>query len=896
MELFTPARAWPAALRRCLRAAAWAGMALLAAAQMPLALVAAPKPAVRPPAQAPGNPLAAVEAEQAGGGGMDRGNESGGRINLASISYHYAHPSSYADGGHAAPNAIDGSDRTAWVIARSVTQAWIEVSLGLSVPCNQLALKEPGKQIVAHEVEHYDGQAWRTLHRGGAINPAGFRFPTVTGGMFRVTIRTQGGGGLTEIEAYNPGGEPVRAAPARTVVITPTDEPAGRSMKYAGLSGVHLVPGNNQPAWLRYLGINGVRTWYTAATHVRAEDLFPGNPAPDLQEFDRRKAALRANPERDTSVDWAAIKARNATLYQHNQASYAVDYAHDIFKKLTLTTVCELNMGKWDATWQNSWKNWLTLYAWAYCLARDHEVSRFTYANEPETFINRITLDVFVRSLQIHADALRCAVEDVNRFHGKNLTPVFSAPVLAGSGTSDMAKSMMRNLRTDYHGRPAGHDLVQWFDKHRYNARPRSFVAEIDAMNEMMRAESPRRQALPIVYTEFNYSTGASWAKPETPYSNDTPGVFRNLASVWGLAMEQGVHGMYLFRFADERLKGNNVCSTLVREHDPDVPAGSERDIGDSTKNAEVMRLFAEGFQNERRLCKTSVRCPDLNYRAHAADAPEAGLYYLWMVQPNSSEDYPVSLDLSRLGVSPGGRVMIKEISDSHFGEVVQNLAIPQTRTLAMVQPRDSVWLASITRNPPQVERLLPSDDAEVIQGPAARNCGNQPVMSVQQGAAQGANHISFLKFDLGGRNPQNLTRALLQVHGRVSGGQGEPFTILAYGVEDDRWSESGITAMNAPAVYRTVSAVKTIGLNSRPVAHMTFSATQGTCAVDVTDYVREHPDGHVTFVLIKEKKTPADDFGKYTATLDTKECPDASRRPCLELWSTPSTASTRPK
>ena len=849
-----------------------------------LSLLTAPAATIQSPAKA--HPLAAIEADQSASPNVISLNTKSGRINLSAISFQYAHPSSYSDGGHAAPNVIDGKENTAWAIADSITNAWIEVSLGLFTRCDKILLTEYKHQIFSHVIEHYDGQSWKTLHRGGVIDPKGISFKPVIGGAIKVTILTKGGGGLAEIEAYDSGVYGSGTNPQPVVAIAPTDEPIGKSMKYVGLSGVHLLPDNNQPAWLKYFGINGVRSWYTATTHVKPDDLAHKAQVKDLQAFERCKAELRANPEHGTCINWDNLKNRSGTLFKQGQGSYAVDYAHTVFKKLNLAPICELNMGKWDETWQTAWQNWLTLYAWVYYLAREHEVSAFTYANEPEVFIGKISMETYVRSLQIHADAIRCAIEDVNRLHGKSLKPVFSAPVLAGSGTSDMARNMMRNLRTDYQGKKTGYDLVQLFDKHRYNARPRSFVAEIEEMQAMMKQESPVHAPLPIVYTEFNYSTGANWDKPGTAFTNDTPYVFRNMASVWGLCMEQGVHGMYLFRFADARVKGNNICQTLVREHDADTPAGSDRDIGDSSKNAEVMRLFAEGFQNERQLCKTVVNCPDRNYRPFTSFVPETGMYYIWAPQPNSLEDYPVTLDLSNLKVNVGGLVMIKEVSAAHFGEVVYACPIPQSRKLTFTQPKDSVWLIGITKDTHAREKVLPTHDAEVVQGASAtHNYGKKTTMSIQQGTHGGTNHISFIKFNLSGHEVQHVTRAFLQLHGNLTRGVDEPFTILVYGLDKSHWTESTITAENAPGVCRTVSAVKQINFNSRPVAHMTFTKAATTCAVDVTDYLKEHPDQEVTFALIKEKKTPQDNYGAFTVTLNTKECPKADQQPSLELY-----------
>ena len=77
------------------------------------------------------------------------------------------------------------------------------------------------------------------------------------------------------------------------------------------------------------------------------------------------------------------------------------------------------------------------------------------------------------------------------------------------------------------------------------------------------------------------------------------------------------------------------------------------------------------------------------------------------------------------------------------------------------------------------------------------------------------------------------------------------------------------------------------VDLDTRPVGHLSFvpGALARTAWLDVTSYANEHPGAMVTFVLIKEKKYPDDDFRAYTATFDTREATQDEHRPALELW-----------
>ncbi len=827
--------------------------------------------------------LTLVEADQSAHVGDQGQDGPDGRINLAAIALHYAHVSSYRDGGKASVNAIDGKPETAWLVANTKTQSWIEVSLGMATPIHRIVLCEPKPLIRWHRVSIHDADGWRPLYEGKGLDPQGRSFPTVLAGALRIEIRTSGGGGLSEIGVYRDPSQTMPTSPA--VTLCPEAKVVGTSMEYVGFSSVHLVEGENQAAWLRYLGVNGVRTWYTAGRHVKKEDLRLGDPVATAEEFARRRAAVRADPVRCGVIDWETLARRSASRFVEKDSVFTVDHANLLLRMLGITPVCELNHKGWDENWQSAWHNWVTIYAWVFHQARTAGVRHYQYINEPDDYAAKLKPEIYMRSIQVYADAVHSAITDVNRLQGLSLKPVFAAPVLAGSGTSEVARNMMRTLRTDFQGRRADPPLVQWFCKHRYNSRPYSYVAEIDEMNAMMREESPDREALPIIYSEFNYSTGANWARPTTPYTCDTPLVFRNQASVWGLASRAGAKAFYQFKFANELRKSNSVCKTLVRDHDPGTPAGSDRDIGDSTKNAEVTRLFAEGFAQSRPLLEPGCRSADITVIPLCSRDPATGRIHLWLPQPNSRADYPLSLDLRGLAIPPGALLQIKEVSAARFGETVQRLTVAG-QPLALVQPRDSVWLIGIEPRPSRLEVLAPEADGEVRQGAEADGrFGGSAIMGVRQGS-DGNNRISFIRFRL----PADIgtaKRVLLRVHGLAQGPAGEAFDHLVYGTPTADWDERTLNARQAPAVCRTVSALARVDLATRPVGHLSFmpGAPARTAWLDVTSYAAEHPGAAVTFVLIKEKKYPEDDFRACTASFATREDVQQDRRPALEVW-----------
>jgi hypothetical protein len=247
--------------------------------------------------------------------------------------------------------------------------------------------------------------------------------------------------------------------------------------------------------------------------------------------------------------------------------------------------------------------------------------------------------------------------------------------------------------------------------------------------------------------------------------------------------------------------------------------------------------------------------------------------------------DYPLTLDLQGLAIPSGALLQIKEVSAARFGETVLRLPVSD-QPLALIQPKDSVWLIGIEPRPSRLEAIAAEADGEVRQGTGMdQHLGEASVMGVRQ-ASDGNNRISLIRFRL----PADIataSRVLLRVHGRAEGPAGVAFDHLVYGTVDSAWNELTLTSSQAPGICRTVSAMAKVDLQSRPIGHLSFQPGEPERDIwlDVTDYVAEHPGVAVTFVLIKEKKYPDDDFHQSLAEFCTREHPIHDRRPTLEIW-----------
>ena len=82
------------------------------------------------------------------------------------------------------------------------------------------------------------------------------------------------------------------------------------------------------------------------------------------------------------------------------------------------------------------------------------------------------------------------------------------------------------------------------------------------------------------------------------------------------------------------------------------------------------------------------------------------------------------------------------------------------------------------------------------------------------------------------------------------------------YGLTNDNWNESPITWNTAPNLAATTSTalndisqnfITGIGTTAHIVGELTGVATARQMSIDVTDFVRDHPDQQITFMIARE-------------------------------------------
>lgn len=669
-------------------------------------------------------------------------------------------------------------------------------------------------------------------------------------------------------------------------IVTPLPMVIGHTMPWVGARASTFDPDSNEAAWLGYIRPNAVRTWNGASIFNKyVQKSFPSIKT--LEDFEKLKAAVRLDPEGSELMKWEDFMKSKS----HADALYE----YGVLKKFGITVVNQTGPKDWPDDWGNNFKNWLMTYMATYYLAKHYDVEIHQYGNEPDSLLAQFSDEIIALKLQLVSDAVHCAIDDVNQRFNKTLKAQYSAPVLASSPLGRAARVMMRSLRTDYRGKSMDRDLVQYFNRHRYNNRPRQNVEEIDATNRMMLEESATGKALPQIFTELNYSTGGNWSRPQINVTSDSPAVFCSLASIWGQMMAtQKVQGIFLFKlYAPSNQWSNTVCYEFVKESDSQkaryAGKGDKADVGYSTKNAEILRMFSEGFSNDRPLLKTGIECADMHFQAYTSFDPLNETYHLWTVQANDTSNYEVELDLTKLDVSPGARVVIREVSDGAFGEVIFQGPLPASRKLRLLQPKESAWLVSMPKDAGSAPKdYAPIADTTVRQGSfVGSNYGDKPTLRVQRHSQPDNNHVSFIKFRIDDIPKDGIHKALLRVHGKRLSEYDfdDSFVFRVYGMIEDDWKELEMSAENAPGICKTVSAVRrgVSSIEAPPVGHMSFANKAGFSEIDVTHFVKDHKGRELTFLLIRELKLPDENTDFDGAELDSREG-NASLAPRLQI------------
>jgi hypothetical protein len=676
-----------------------------------------------------------------------------------------------------------------------------------------------------------------------------------------------------------------RLATASTATITVSSAQIGVTPQYIGYNMGHYLPGSNTSAWVDYSGVNGFRVWLSPGDYEPTDDIAPfGDGVTDLASFNSRKALLRSNPTSPAYIDFSRFDNRFDNFVQDGRNDVLATTILTDLHARGITPVIELSRStSWTmTTWAGKWEQWQHFYAMAYYMGRYYDVSRFQTYNEPDQSTSPVPQAEWLERLKIASDALRSAIEDVNRDYGKNLVADVSAPVtINGANSIDTwGKAALEQNRIDYQGNTVNYDIFNTYDVHRYGATGATYIADMQTFKVKIPQYNPSGQMMPVTYTEFNARNSSSFAGSTDTL--DTPSMFLRLGDDYLGAISEGVAGMYGFKFSQTLWDHDNNSSTPEVSQktgfhfvNNDYETGGTDDITGATRGAGVVRLAAKAFKGARPRMSNSISASNSNFSAASSYDADRGNYYFFSINQNSTATYDLTMNLGNWNVVAGTVASVEEVSASHHGEVTRLVTVPANKQITLSQPLQSVWLMTIPQgqNRPQVV-LTASDDARVRNSDAAssevyadNNYGSLPIGYVGRTPDSARfDYATYVKFGLGGYEADDISRAIFQITGKSTDiNNGAPGSILfhVYALTNDAWSESTITWNNAPNLGDLDPKVSGVATSAFPVGHLTFDNTENEYGIDLTDFLKLHPqmvdDGALTLALVREERFTGD-------------------------------------
>ncbi len=667
------------------------------------------------------------------------------------------------------------------------------------------------------------------------------------------------------------------AAPACATesMVAVSSAQAGVTPADIGYNMGHYLPGSTTSAWVDYSQVNAYRVWASPGDYEPENSSTFGDGITTLAHFEARRSAVRANPEGNGFIPWAEYNDRFENLEQTGRNHVKLNYILSELRNRNITPLMQITRTESYPFngWDGRYEQWQHFYAMAYHAAKNYDVERFQMYNEPDQSTATITQPEWQERLKLASDAVRSAIQDVNRDFGKSLTADVSAPIIKSGadsvatwdtpGSQDWGKQALMTNRTDYAGRTVSYDIFNTYDLHRYaDSNPLSKYTED---GQLLASEIPQYnasgQAMPYAYSEYNRRSTAGFNNRPTK-NLDTPQMYTELAQINLLAMAQGVSGMYAFKFNQTDFSGSPQKTGFFY-----VSEAGNKDTTGATRAAGVQRLFAKGFKGERPRLATGGTSVD-TYDVATSFDDDANRYYLTGVNRHVDQTHTVLIDLNAWDVRKGSYISVEEVSENHHGEVTRFVRVWDSRKIQLIQPAQSVWLVTAPSGAAQQHtEFSASEDAQVRNSDPAtgknyrdKNFGNLPTAAVARSADNAGGDIAtYLKFDIGDTDVQSVSRAILWVTGQnVTSESAELFHV--YGLVEDSWQENSIAWANAPGLSNTdAKLVSVADGGATPVGHLSFDGTLAEWGIDITEYLQKQPDGLLSFALIREESFAGD-------------------------------------
>ena len=189
-----------------------------------------------------------------------------------------------------------------------------------------------------------------------------------------------------------------------------------------------------------------------------------------------------------------------------------------------------------------------------------------------------------------------------------------------------------------------------------------------------------------------------------------------------------------------------------------------------------------------------------------------------WLVLPTSPAAGSLSFGINSAGLAPGTYTSTVTAYASGYNNATLDVSL----TVDQVMPTNTV--------------LLPTADAFVRKSTGSVNYGSDTVLLVKSTPTGSFTRSSYLKFSLSGVSAVNSAK--LRIYG-YNTENSTAINVHAFGVDNDSWTESGLTWNNAPAA--STSMLSTVGVNNVAKFY----------ELDVTAYVKSQYAGDKIVTLL---------------------------------------------
>lgn len=704
--------------------------------------------------------------------------------------------------------------------------------------------------------------------------------------------------------------------PCQAMEVKITQKVVGKSPALLGYNCGHFMPDSNTASWWRYSGVNAVRIWCSPRTFEGKDDNDVwGDGVVSRKTFLDRRLALRADPLNEGFINWQHLHHN----FENNTTSgnlVRLKYAFDFFRESGITPLTVIHRPQeqypWSESnipsgWADRWEYWQHFYAHAFYLSRFYDVQRFHMYNEPDLPWQDISQESYLERLQLASDAVQSAIQDVNRLFDKSLVAQMQAPVSSG-GTSDFLSNpgddprddvtgwgelISKNRTTSFLGQDSSFRLFHTYAYQQYNILGPKYAEELDSLRTLVEQHGGGTD-VSFSITEFNPHSAKPWS--QIPETLDSPAKVARFGSILANLAGSQPDELYVFKFSQTANWDRGKTPDAVKKNGVHFVDNNDApyNIGGLTRGGEVVRLFARGFSGSVDLLNLESNS-QVNNDFHACASFDREQLEYYFFSANES-DSPVDLviDLSELGLASGNPVLIEEVSSARHGEVRQVKDVTALQTISLTQPKYSVILVTIPVVAPTYRTTLTAvDDAMVKAGAnVSRNYGNsQNLLAKNESNNPNARNVSFIKFDLGDLEPGDVEQAILRVSGRNIGSSAQAIAHV-YGIKDDNWEEATINWKNSPNLEPCAGAVSDIsnnyvadvGNSASIVGHLTGEREDSEMLLNVTQFVRTHPDKQVTFLIAREVRFDGEDVDDDKTALQMASKESAGNRG-PQLW-----------